>query len=197
MTSATSTPSLSPRVDEILRAACRVVVAEGAHALRIGTVAQEAGVSRPLVHYYFATRRELVRATFAFAEERRREALEAELAELASGAERAARALERTIVPELPEIPALWNEVWSSLGEDDELRPLLQARYREWAGRIVRLLEEGRLDGSVPARVDPEEAGLRLAAIADGLDSMLYLGLVEPSQARTLLASALERELGA
>lgn len=197
MTAGASTAPLSPRVDEILRAACRVVVAHGAHALRIGTVAREAGISRPLVHYYFSTRRELVRATFAFAEDRRREALEAELAELDTGAERVARALERTILPELPEIPALWNEVWSSLGEDEELRPLLQGRYREWADRIVHLLEEGRHDGSVPPHVDARAAGLRLAALADGLDSMLYLGLVETTQARALLVSALERELGA
>lgn len=185
----------SARVDEILLAACRVVVAEGAHALRIGNVAREAGVSRPLVHYYFATRRDLLQATFAFAEGRRVEALEAELAELETGAERAAHALRRTIEPGLPEIPALWNEVWSSLGEDDELRPVLQRRYRDWAERIVRLLDDGRADGSVPAATDPETSGLRLAAVADGLDSMLYLGLVDRTAAHALLESCLEREL--
>ncbi|GIU96145.1 MAG: hypothetical protein KatS3mg012_2602 [Gaiellaceae bacterium] len=189
------TPAVSDRVDEILRAACRVVVGEGAHALRIGNVAREAGVSRPLVHYYFATRQALLRATFAFAEERRVEALEAELADLDTGAAKVARALERAVDPELPEIPALWNEVWSSLAEDEELRPLLQARYRDWADRIVRLLEEGRDDGSVPRHVDAPTAGLRLAAVADGLDSMLYLGLVDLPRARSLLASCLEREL--
>ena len=77
----------SDRIDEILRAACRVVVAEGAHALRIGSVALEAGVSRTLVHY-FQTRQELLRAAFAFAEDRRAEALEAELAELVTGRRR-------------------------------------------------------------------------------------------------------------
>lgn len=172
-----------------------MVVAEGAHALRIGTVAREAGVSRPLVHYYFATRQELLRATFAFAEDRRVEALEAELAELGTGFAKTARALERTLEPGLEEIPVLWNEVWSSLAEDDELRPLLQERYRDWAERIVRLLDEGRRDGSVPPHIDVSESGLRLAAVADGLDSMLYLGLVDRPRARALLASCLEREL--
>jgi AcrR family transcriptional regulator len=197
LTSRASAPATSHRVDEILRAACRVVVAQGAHALRIGTVAREAGVSRPLVHYYFATRQELLRATFAFAEDRRVEALEAELAELDTGARKAARALARTVESGLEEIPVLWNEVWSSLGEDDELRPLLQERYRDWADRIVRLLAEGRADGSVPAHVDPDASGLRLAAVADGLDSMLYLGLVDREAAQALLASCLERELAA
>jgi AcrR family transcriptional regulator len=193
---AAGSPPATARVDEILRAACRVVVAGGASDLRIGSVAQEAGVSRTLVHYYFTTRQELLRATFAYAEDLRVDALEEELAGIATGAERADCALMRTIDPALEANPALWNEVWSSLRYDDELRPLVQERYRAWAGRIVRLLEEGRRDGSVPASVDAEEAGWRLAAAADGIDSILYLGVLAREEARELLASCFTREVG-
>ena len=193
---AAGSPAATARVDEILRAACRVVVAGGASDLRIGSVAQEAGVSRTLVHYYFTTRQELLRATFAYAEDLRVDALEEELAGIATGAERAECALMRTIDPALEANPALWNEVWSSLRYDDELRPLVQERYRAWAGRIVRLLEEGRRDGSVPASVDAEEAGWRLAAAADGVDSILYLGVLARDEARELLASCFTREVG-
>jgi len=183
------------RVEDILRAACRVVVRDGASHLRIGTVAREAGVSRTLVHYYFTTRQELLRAAFAFAEDERAAALEAELAGLGTGGARAERALRRTIEPELEETPALWNEVWSGLRFDTELRPLVQERYRGWAERIVSLLEEGRTDGSVPRGVEAEQAGWRLAATADGLDSILYLGLLEREAATELLASAVRAEL--
>jgi len=193
---AAGSPAATARVDEILRAACRVVVAGGASDLRIGSVAQEAGVSRTLVHYYFTTRQELLRATFAYAEDLRVDALEEELAGIATGAERAECALMRTIDPALEANPALWNEVWSSLRYDDELRPLVQERYRAWAGRIVRLLEEGRRDGSVPASVDAEEAGWRLAAAADGVDSILYLGVLARDEARELLASCFTGEVG-
>jgi AcrR family transcriptional regulator len=192
---AASSRAAASRVDEILRAACRVVVTGGASDLRIGIVAQEAGVSRTLVHYYFTTRQELLRATFAYAENLRIAALEAELATLGTGAERAERALVRTIDPELEETPALWNEVWSSLRNDEELRQLMQERYRAWIERVVRLLEEGREDGSVPRSVDPAGAGWRLAAAADGLDSILYLGLLDRDAARVLLASCVIREL--
>ncbi len=183
------------RVDEILRAACRVVVAEGAHALRIGGVAVEAGVSRTLVHYYFQTRQELLRAAFAYAEDRRVDALEVELAGLSTGAEKAERALLRTVEPALEAAPALWNEVWSSLRDDAELGPLVRERYRAWAERVIRLLEAGREDGSVSDSVDPQEAGWRLAATADGLESILYLGLLDHEQARALLAASVEKEL--
>ncbi len=188
-------PAAGGRVDEILRAACRVVVNGGASDLRIGSVAEEAGVSRTLVHYYFTTRQELLRATFAYAEDLRVAALESELATLATGAERAERALMRTIDPELEETPALWNEVWSSLRYDEELRPLVQERYRAWTDRVVRLLDEGRADGSVPRTLDPEDAGWRLAAAADGLDSITYLGLLDLPAALELLTSCIRREL--
>jgi len=190
-------PAATARVDEILRAACRVVVAGGASDLRIGSVAQEAGVSRTLVHYYFTTRQELLRATFAYAEDLRIAALEAELADIETGAERAERTLVRTIEPELEETPALWNEVWSSLRYDEELGPLVQERYHAWIDRIVRLLDEGRDDGSVPHSVDPVAAGWRLAAAADGLDSISYLGILGQNEALELLASCFRRELAA
>ena len=51
--------------------------------------------------------------------------------------------------------------------------------------------------GSVPITVDAQEAGWRLAAVADGLESILYLGLLDASAARALLASCVERELAA
>ena len=100
-----------------------------------------------------------------------------------------------TIDPALEETPARWNEVWSSLRNDEELRPLVQERYRAWIERVVRLLEEGREDGSVPRSVDPAGAGWRLAAAADGLDSILYVGLLDRDAARVLLASYVIREL--
>jgi len=194
---APASPAATARVDEILRAACRVVVAGGASDLRIGSVAQEAGVSRTLVHYYFTTRQELLRATFAYAEDLRIAALEAELADIETGAERAERTLVRTIEPELEETPALWNEVWSSLRYDEELGPLVQERYHAWIDRIVRLLDEGRGDGSVPHSVDPVAAGWRLAAAADGLDWISYLGILGQNEALELLASCFRRELAA
>jgi hypothetical protein len=61
----------------------------------------------------------------------------------------------------------------------------------------VRLLDEGRDDGSVPSSVDPVAAGWRLAAAADGLDSIRYLGILGGNEALELLASCFRRELAA
>ena len=192
-------PVSKERVDGILRAACRVVVREGAHGLRMATVAAEAGVSKALVHYYFATRQELLRSAFAYADRHLNEAVDAELVGLATGRERLERALVAGVEPGPPysDQRSLWNEVWSGLRDDDELRPLVVQCYRAWIERLAALIVEGQADGTVPAGVDARAAGTRLAAMADGLDSMLYLGLVDNAAAAALATAALERELAA
>jgi AcrR family transcriptional regulator len=182
----------------ILEAACRVIVREGAHGLRMASVATEAGVSKALVHYYFATRQELLRNAFAFAVERWHAALDAELVGVMTGMAKVERMLLVSVEPDLPfsEQRVLWNEVWSSLRSDDELRPLVERSYRASIGRIIDLIEEGRADGSILGAVEATPAGWRLTAVADGLDSLLYLGLIDREHVRELLRSAIVRELG-
>ena len=194
---ASVSPPLTDRVVAILEAACRVVVREGAHGLRMASVAEEASVSKALVHYYFSTRQELLRSAFAFSESRLDQLVEEEIADLPTGAERLERALLVSIDADTPisEQRALWNEVWSSLRFDDELRPLVERWYRTWLDRMIRLAEDGQADGSVPQSVDAPAAGARLAAAADGVDSMLYLGLLDRAGARELLLGCLRGEL--
>ena len=186
------------RTTGILEAACRVIVREGAHGLRMASVAEEAGVSKALVHYYFTTRRELLRSAFAFSVERWHAAVNAELVGVTTGRTKVERMLLVSVEPDLPfsEQRVLWNEVWSSLRSDDELRPLVERSYRASIGRIVELIDEGQADGSISEDVDTTPAAWRLAAVADGLDSLLYLGLLEREHVGELLLSAIVRELG-
>ena len=188
----------SERVVSIIEAACRVVVENGAHGLRMASVAREAGVSKALVHYYFPTRRDLLRNAFAWSERRWQEELATRVARLAKGAERVERALVTSIDPGAPfeAQRALWNAVWSSLRFDDELRPLVESSYRAWIDRLAELIEDGRRDGSISASVEPVETAWRLAAVGDGLDSMLYLGLLARERARELAVGSVRRELG-
>lgn len=194
---AVSAPPQTERVSSILQATCRVVVRDGAHGLRMASVAQEAGVSKALVHYYFATRQELLRNALIFSETRWEEALADELRSLQTGAERLERVLLVTVDPKshFSEQRALWNEVWSTLRFDDDLRPIVERYYHAWLERIVALVQEGRKDGSVPKTVNATDAGWRLAAAADGFDALLYVGLATREEAGRLLLGALQREL--
>ena len=197
MTLATTVHPPNDRTTSILEAACRVIVREGSHGLRMAGVAEEAGVSKALVHYYFSTRQELLYNAFAFSVKRWHAAVEAELGGATTGREKVERILLAGVEPALPfsEQKVLWNEVWSSLRSDDDLRPLVERSYRESIARIVDLIEEGRVDGSIPAAVDATAAGWRLVAVGDGLDSLLYLGLVEGERVGELLHSAIVGEL--
>lgn len=196
MTAVSAQPQ-TERVASILEATCRVVVHDGAHGLRMASVAREAGISKALVHYYFATRQELLRNALVFSETRWEEALDEELRGLRTGAARLQHVLLVTVDPKshFSEQRALWNEVWSTLRFDDDLRPLVEHYYRAWLERIVALVEEGRSDGSVPKGVNAADAGWRLAAAADGFDALLYVGLATREDARRLLLGALQREL--
>lgn len=191
------TAQVADRVADILQAACRVVVRDGAHGLRMAGVAQEAGVSKALLHYYFSTRQELLRAAFAFSSDLWDEAVASKLTSVPDGAARVELYLFSSVDSSEPfnEHRALWNEVWSSLRVDSELRPLVREAYRAWVQRLVSLIDEGRRDGSISADVVASAAGRRLAAMADGLDSMLYLDLADRRKARQLLRESLEREL--
>ena len=190
-------PALADRVADILRATCRVVVRDGAHGLRMASVAREAGVSKALLHYYFTTRQELLRAAFAFSGEQWDEAVEGQLARATTGAERVELYLLASVDPSGPfgEHRALWNEVWSSLRVDEDLRPAVVRTYRTWLTRLAELIDEGREDGSIRRSVDAQATGWRLAAVADGLDSMLYVSLVDRRRARLMVRQSLEREL--
>jgi AcrR family transcriptional regulator len=165
----------------------------------MASVAAEAGVSKALVHYYFSTRHDLLRSAFAFSAATWTAAVEERVAALPTGADRVRAMLLATVDADEPFAGhrSLWNEVWSSLHVDEELRPLVEQSYRAWVGRLVELLDEGRGDGSLPAGLDAETTGRLLAATADGVDSMLYLGLVDRETARRLLVDSLQREIDA
>jgi len=187
------------RVDELLEATCRVVAREGAHGLRMSAVASEAGVSSALLHYYFATKSELLSRAFSWAEERVQERVEAELYGLDTAAEKLERLLVLYVEDDLVfrDNWVLWNELWSSALFDADLRPAIEAGYRGWVERIETLLAEGRDDRSVPMSVDPAQAAARLAATVDGLGSQVLLEMTDPTRAAGLLRRALALELGA
>jgi AcrR family transcriptional regulator len=135
-----SVPELNDRTTAIVEAACRVVAREGTHGLRMEAVAREAGVSKALVHYYFATRRELLRAAFAFVDDRWRARVADELALAPTGADRLERFLLLYVDDEMVpgEHRAVWDEVWGTMRLDPELAPEVAAAYTRWADWIVQ-----------------------------------------------------------
>jgi AcrR family transcriptional regulator len=194
-----SVPELNDRTIAIVQAACRVVAREGTHGLRMEAVAREAGVSKALVHYYFATRRELLRAAFAYVDDRWRARVADELALAPTGADRLERFLLLYVDDEMVpgEHRAVWDEVWGTMRLDPELAPEVAAAYTRWADWLVQLVEEGRADGSLRSELPAHDTAQRLIAVADGMDSLRFLGLVTRERSQDLLRQsvALERSI--
>src|SRR3954468_11014574 len=79
------------RSEELLQAACRIIARSGARKLSMRDVAEEAGVSKALLHYYFCSRDELLARAYEFADKRGRERVSRNVATVESGAVRLAR----------------------------------------------------------------------------------------------------------
>jgi AcrR family transcriptional regulator len=188
---------VSERNVEILEAACRVIAQHGIGALRMQDVAREAGVSSALVHYYFATRADLLERVFDFAEARADARAMAEIAKLPTGAARLERLLLVYIEDEsvFRDSWVLWVEMWRAAVFQPELRPPIVASYEAWLEQIAGLVREGQADGSIRADVDADEAAARLAAVVDKLGERRLLGALSTERAVGLIRGALSREL--
>jgi AcrR family transcriptional regulator len=192
------TPPVNDRTSELLDAACRVIARAGAARLRMSDVAREAGVSTALVHYYFATRPDLLRAAFMFADARVDAYVDAQIAALDTAAERLQRLLSVYVSdsdPLLHENSILWREMWSHAVFDESLRAAVEESYAGWLEQIADAIADAIAEGSA-ATADVEGAAHRLAAIVDGLSSRLALGMLTGPRSSELIHDALVLELG-
>jgi AcrR family transcriptional regulator len=188
---------VNDRTSELLDAACRVIARAGAARLRMSDVAREADVSTALVHYYFATRPELLRAAFMFADGRVGAYVDEQTALLDTAAERLERLLSVYLAesdPLMRENGILWREMWSQAVFDDSLRAAVEESYAEWLDQVQAAIADAVAEGSATTD-DPDGASHRLAAIVDGLSSRLGLGMVSGARAAELIRDALALEL--
>ena len=144
-------PRVNDRTSELLDAACRVIAQAGAARLRMSDVAREAGVSTALVHYYFATRPELLRAAFMFADARVDVYVDEQIAVLDTAAERLERLLSVYVSdgdPVMRENSILWREMWSHAVFDDSLRTAVEESYADWIEQVHGAIADAVAEGS-------------------------------------------------
>jgi AcrR family transcriptional regulator len=185
------------REEAILGAACRVIAQSGAAGLRMSEVAREAGVSSALLHYYFATRRELLARAFAFADTRVDAHVLSLVGEHGSGRDRLETLLTAYLSPEpvVTEDWVVWSELWRSARFDDTLLELLHDADREWVGQVATLLREGIADGSVDGSIEVDDTAIHLVSLVDGLGTRVLAGVIEREDALRLIERSLTTEL--
>lgn len=163
------------RKEQILRSALQQISERGVVGLRVSDVAKGAGVSGGIVHYYFDTKLDLIRAAF---EENAARSLErrAEIfADTSGGVRETLYALIDTYLPvddATAESWRVWIEWWAAALQDEELAEVHNRAYEEWAGRMQAVFD--RVEG-----VDPElsrKNANSLMALLDGLTIQTLMG---------------------
>jgi AcrR family transcriptional regulator len=184
------------RRPEILEATCRAIAREGIHGTYIRHVAEEAGVSRALISYYFPTRDELLAAALEYAETRAIDEIGSRTPE-GNAVER----LTEMLLLEIDDSPAVRDNwiIWSEMTEaalfDETFRPPLKLWAYKWNEALATIINEGQAEGSVPPTVDSEAAAERLTALVDGLGLRWLLGETPKGRTHELLRTAISNEL--
>jgi AcrR family transcriptional regulator len=186
------------RLEQILAAACRAILERGFPATRIADVARAAGVSTGTVHYYFATKDEVLVAALKWASARLLARVER------AGAERATQRLARLLAVSVPHPgPArdeyvLWIELWLRVLHQPELLPECEAISARWRGSFHAVVRDGAAAGEFAPAAPPDEVAERLVALVDGLGFETALGYswTSPERMHARLVELAAEQLG-
>ena len=152
-------PRRPERLEAILDAACRAIRERGFPATRIADVARAANVSTGTVHYYFATRDEVLIAALKHATDR----LFARVEE-ARGAP-PPRRLGHLLSVAVPrpghahDEYVLWIELWLRVLHQPDLLPGIEALSERWRGYFHAVVRAGVDARRLRARRRPRRGG--------------------------------------
>ena len=164
------------RREQIMAATRRVLVSRGLTLLRVSDVAKAAKLSPGIIHYYFDSKEELLRATFedtfTLSLERRRMLLDKHMP-----ADEKLHQLVRTYIPahqESVEWWHVWMELWTGALQDPDLRRINDAAYGQWRKLIGGVIEQG-VEQGVFAIDDLALVVNQLISMIDGLAVQVLL----------------------
>jgi AcrR family transcriptional regulator len=185
-----------PRRRQYLEAAWDLIADRGVHAVRVADIARACGTSTAAVHYYFATKHEVLEAAMGFAAERAYQRQRAELGRANDPLARLLRLIDSQ-VPDTEQIRrewSIWLQVWAECALRPGLRPIHHLYYARWRGAVERTIARGCEQG-VFRPVDPAQVAVHLTSLTDGLGIQAMAGSLSPPAMRGLLVRFVETEL--
>lgn len=165
------------RKEQILAAACDVVSEIGFKSLRVADVAKRAGTSTGTVHYYFATKRDLMHAAFEYNFARSLERRQSILDVRGDPRERLHDFVESYLPADEVTVKAwhVWAELWVEALHDSDLQELNERVYGEWRRVMAAIIRDGQ-DAGVFRDGDPVGQANALIGMIDGLALQVLLG---------------------
>jgi AcrR family transcriptional regulator len=162
------------RHQEILDAAARVITDRGLAETRISDIAERCGVSPGLILYYFGSKDRLLLEALTSANDQFYLRLSREMRRMSSAREQLQRLVDLSVPGLLPEYErldewALWVEIWVRALRDPILAKEREVLDRRWRQSIADIVRHGRSTGEFPEGADPDELGMQIGAVIDGL----------------------------
>jgi TetR/AcrR family transcriptional regulator len=175
------------RRQAVLEAACRVFFHSSYRGATTAQIAQEAGVSEPILYRHFASKRDLYVACLGLAWQRLRDRFEEAIAD-EEDPKGAFGCIVRTYFsgPERGMLVNLWIQALTEAAEEPEIRRFLRRQMREVHDYVADAIREGQRIGVIHEDRDPgAEAwiflagGLLLRAVDQRLGGLLREGDVD------------------
>lgn len=182
----------------ILKTTAWLIARDGIKGMRMSHVAAEAGVSNALLHYYFASRDELVSRAFDAFYARESERFEQRLAGISHPVTR----LRVGLLMSWEDHPdnrldwMLWLEVARDALHEEKSLALYREKQEAWTQDVAAQIEAAKDAKVVPAAVDSRSAALRLMAAMEGFGWYVLIGQVSWDEAVAYLDQVLMLELG-
>jgi AcrR family transcriptional regulator len=162
---------------EILQAACHAISERGFAAVRISDIATRAHTSTGTVHYYFATKEDVLHQALRFAFEQSLLRQLNEMGKLSSARDRLIRLIELNL-PEEPEVIeewVVWMEFWIEALHRPEMRPVNEELYGHWRKIVSGIIFEGQTTGEFGTTADTADLANEFVALMDGLAIQVLL----------------------
>ncbi len=158
------------RRQEIARLTLEVMRREGLENASIRGIAQRGGLSMGVLTHYFRTKDELVVFTFRWLAEHTFAQLAALRESYSPGLARLQAAMDAHL-PQAsePAALALWMSLWGKAVRHTAFAREHRYYYRRWRAYVRHCLEDARICGQLPRKLDLAQATDLLVAAVDGL----------------------------
>jgi len=165
------------RRQQILEATWHVIAVSGFRSLRLSDVAKRAGVSSGMIHYYFDTKRDLLKAAFERYYERSTQRRQWIMA-AGKGPLEMLKLIVESYLPiedETLEGWHVWSELWVEGLQEPDLQQLNEDFYGQWRRSVADIIRDGQDAGIIRDGSAIELANMLIAMI-DGLAIQVLLG---------------------
>lgn len=188
-----------PREERILRAACVVLARRGYTAARMAEISSEARVSLAALYTHFENREDLLLSAIDWANNQGTVQREEIIARDCSATEKLAAFLNLAVPRgSVREEHALYLDLWSRVGSEIGLRPMVIRARERWHGYFREIIAEGVASREFHPRAEIDDCVAVIVALQTGVgvEAIVQFDWMSEKRARTLLAAAVARELG-